>query len=645
MLEVTDKKKKSSWRWILIFTGSGGIFFVILLASYGITFAKRVIPGVTLGNIPIGGMTVTELETTLSRIERRITSGFIFEFTDKEGEKQSLTITPEIYGFDNPVADAPLFVFDKERFVRQAFSYGRTDGWKNNLREHFVGITRGITIPLDLAWNHKSLNDLIKIHLNDYTVSPKNAELKLIKNSDGTISSEIIPERDGSSFDYARIITKMEHWIASGNTRPIPITLNIISPKIRREEIPDLTSEINVILALPPIRVSVATETEDAGKTWEIGRELLLESIQLSENTETYKIILALNETKIIDFLKIIAAEVNKEPQNARFAIENGKVVEFSASHNGKILPLQSSFSLINEAIITLHDSSVTLPLETAEAEYTTATVNDFGITEIIGFGISNFAGSPANRVHNIMLGATALDGILIAPDEEFSLGSSLGPIELETGYLPELVIKGNRTTPEVGGGLCQTGTTIFRATLDAGLPITERQNHSFTVSYYYENGVPGTDATIYPPHPDFRFINDTKHHILIQTSVVGTELRFEFWGTRDGRVAERTIPKLSNRIAPGATRIIETTDLKPGEKKCTEKPHAGVTAEFDYTVTYQDSTIKKQTFKSVYKPWQEVCLIGAENKEGSVLPDETAEQETLSSPEAVQGSETQKSE
>ena len=85
-------------------------------------------------------------------------------------------------------------------------------------------------------------------------------------------------------------------------------------------------------------------------------------------------------------------------------------------------------------------------------------------------------------------------------------------PFTIEAGYLPELVIKGDEIKPEIAGGLCQVGTTMFRAAMNSGLKITERQNHSLVVSYYNDlsNGNPGTDATIYDPHPDFRFLNDT---------------------------------------------------------------------------------------------------------------------------------------
>jgi vancomycin resistance protein YoaR len=200
------------------------------------------------------------------------------------------------------------------------------------------------------------------------------------------------------------------------------------------------------------------------------------------------------------------------------------------------------------------------------------------------------------------------MNGILIAPGEEFSTIKSLGEISEKTGYLQELVIKGNKTIPEFGGGLCQVGTTMFRVALASGLPITERQNHSYRVSYYEPVG---TDATIYDPQPDLRFINDSGYYILIQSRIDGNDLYFDFWGTDDGRVVEQTDPVISNIVTPAPAKIVETTDLKPGEKKCTEHAHNGADVSFNYKVIYPNGEIKERLFKSHYVPWQEVCLIG----------------------------------
>lgn len=185
----------------------------------------------------------------------------------------------------------------------------------------------------------------------------------------------------------------------------------------------------------------------------------------------------------------------------------------------------------------------------------------------------------------------------------------AVSPFTAETGYKPELVIKGSRTIPEYGGGLCQVSTTLFRTVLATGLPVTERANHAYRVPYY-EPPV-GMDATIYGPKPDFRFVNDTGHHLLLRTRIEGDELIYELWGTNDGRAAQTSEPEVYNFVSPPPAKTVETTDLSPGKKKCTERAHTGADAKFTYTVTRADGTKDERIFKSHYRPWQAVCLIG----------------------------------
>jgi vancomycin resistance protein YoaR len=171
------------------------------------------------------------------------------------------------------------------------------------------------------------------------------------------------------------------------------------------------------------------------------------------------------------------------------------------------------------------------------------------------------------------------------------------------------------RLRSEFGGGLCQIGTTAFRAALAVGVPITERRNHSYRVVYYEPAG---TDATIYDPAPDFKFRNDYATPLLFQTRIDGDDLYFELWGAKDGRVATQTTPVISNVVVPAPTKIVETLDLKPGEKKCTEKAHNGADAKFTYNVTYPSGQTVTQDFKSHYVPWQAVCLLGVDHLSAS---------------------------
>ena len=113
------------------------------------------------------------------------------------------------------------------------------------------------------------------------------------------------------------------------------------------------------------------------------------------------------------------------------------------------------------------------------------------------------------------------ITGILIAPGQEFSTANTIGEVTEEEGFVKEYVITGGQTVKELGGGLCQLATTLFRMALNTGLPITERVNHAYVIPYYG----PGLDATVYGPHPDFRFVNDTGNYILLQGTAKNNEV------------------------------------------------------------------------------------------------------------------------
>jgi hypothetical protein len=100
-----------------------------------------------------------------------------------------------------------------------------------------------------------------------------------------------------------------------------------------------------------------------------------------------------------------------------------------------------------------------------------------------------------------------------------------------------------------------------------------------------------------------------------------GNNLYFDFWGAKDGRIIEKSYPKIFNIVDPEPGKIVETLDLKPGEKKCTEKAHKGADASFSYKVTYPDGTTKSKIFTSHYVPWQEVCLIGVKQLSATSTP------------------------
>ena len=269
---------------------------------------------------------------------------------------------------------------------------------------------------------------------------------------------------------------------------------------------------------------------------------------------------LFLNTDSIHKFLDDLSRQVNRDPENAKLIMEDGKATVFSLSQKGVELDKEKSATILIK-YLTENSSgdSIELPYIEKNPEISTGSIENLGITELIGEGHSNFKGSPKNRIFNIKVATNRFNGALIKPGEEFSFVKILGEVDGEHGYLPELVIKQNKTEPEFGGGICQVSTTAFRAAIYSGLKITMRRNHAYPVSYYNPQGM---DSTVYVPKPDLRFINNTPGYILIQTEIVGTELIFRFYGTSDGRRTNVIGPTITERNPDGSLKATFTQQV-----------------------------------------------------------------------------------
>jgi vancomycin resistance protein YoaR len=265
------------------------------------------------------------------------------------------------------------------------------------------------------------------------------------------------------------------------------------------------------------------------------------------------------NPSAVYGYLKNLAQQINQAVVDPAITITNNRVTAFTAPESGAQLDLyHSTMDIVN----ALNSGATGTPLDivTLAPAQSLASLNNLGINTLLARGTSNFAGSPNNRRQNIAVGVQKFQGLLLAPGQEFSFDDNLGPVTAEAGFLPELVIDDGTTQPELGGGLCQVSTTTFRAAMAAGLPITDRRNHAYAVSYYSPQG---TDATIYPGSADLKFINNTPGDILIWPYETDrNDVNFDFWGTTDGRQVTLEKPVAYDRQSDGAMKASWTRDI-----------------------------------------------------------------------------------
>lgn len=314
-----------------------------------------------------------------------------------------------------------------------------------------------------------------------------------------------------------------------------------------------------------------------------------------------------------------IIKELKVEPVEALFTFQNGKVTAFRISSNGQevdVPELEKKISTRIPYVISVQKPQtvkISIPIKIVKPEVTTENVNNLGIKEKIGEGTSLFQHSIPNRIYNVTLAATRLNGILVAPNEVFSFNKALGDVSAFTGYRQAYVIQNGRTVLGDGGGVCQVSTTLFRAVLNAGLPVIERNAHAYRVGYYEQDSGPGIDATVYSPSVDFKFKNDTGNYILIQTLVDPDyeRLTFTLYGTKDGRNVVIDKPVILSQSPPLEPLYQDDPTLPKGEIKQVDFPAWGANVYFTRQVYKDSKKIISDKFISNYRPWQAVYLRG----------------------------------
>lgn len=315
--------------------------------------------------------------------------------------------------------------------------------------------------------------------------------------------------------------------------------------------------------------------------------------------------------------------KIEIEAVEALFNFDNGRVVAFRPSSDGQAIDMEALKKELSGHFPQLASGAldrqiiIPIPVVTIKPRIQTADANNLGIKELLGIGSSKFVGSILNRVYNIELAASRLNGLLVAPGETFSFNQMLGDVSKFTGYKEAYVIKDGKTILGDGGGVCQVSTTLFRAVLNSGLPIIERHAHSYRVGYYEQDMGPGFDATVYAPSVDFKFKNDTVNYILIQAypNTIDKTFAFALYGTSDNRKITISRPVITNQSPPPPPLYQDDPNLPKGVEKQVDFAAAGANAFFTRSVQKEGQIIIEDKFSSSFRPWQAVYLRGTKEQ------------------------------
>lgn len=573
-------------------------FFLILFgAIYSISFIGRIYPKTYVGNINLGGKKPDEAKKLIqSRIEELSQNRLNLIYNDQNWQIEPNDIN---------------MLYDLDASVNLAMSTGRKGGFKKAGSEWLKSIFLKNRSSIYYTYNEEKMNQFLakiaaKIDL------PKQETTIVIKD----LKPEVKAGNAGTVVDQAKAKKEILENLAFWGNKEVKLAVIESPVEISFENAQAVKAQTEKILSE---RITINTNKQDLHlEVKEMASWLEFAAENHPENIVNKPVLVVkVNQESLKKYAKWLAGQVDQKAQEPKFNYTDGQLAQIQQSQTGYELDQEKTVQILNDSILN-GTKTINLPINVSKPQFTSGDISNLGIKELVGEATTNFWGSPSNRRHNIATGAKALHGVLVAPGAEFSTVGNLGEVDAAHGYLSELVIKGDRTTPEFGGGLCQVSTTLFRAVMNTGLKVSERRNHSYRVSYY-EPPV-GMDATIYVPAPDFKFVNNMDHYILIQSEVVDSSITFRIYGTKDGRRADISKPVVYNITEPEPPLYAESPTLEKGEIKKLESAHNGASASFTYKVfNSAGKQIIDQKFTSVYVPWRARYLYGP----GTTIPQE----------------------
>lgn len=508
----------------LRFVGGLAVLALILGASFEFVYAGKIYPGVSADGLNLSGMS------------QKLAAEKLTDKINDFGE-HVVTISNGDTNLRIPVASLDV-TYDAKKAAALAYSFGRSGSFFTQLHAQLRALI-GRATPLSVySYDSARLIPYIVDLDDDVTTPVQNATFSFDDNQ-----AQVTPSQTGSRLDLGRLIDLVGDRLANTSADTIHAPVYQLQPDITTAELATALNQIDDYIS-GPITLSYggATRTIDQNTiiSWINVTPMPVRSFANTLKLEDLYPLpphasLGLSPDAVKNYVADLARGTDQTAQNAGIAMENDQLVVTQPSVNGVKVDQAAAIEGITAALSKRGDARhADLRLQTTTADVNENNLSQLGIKDLISEGETTFPGSTANRLINIRQGAKQFNGVLLKPGEEFSFGKILGDVGPETGYVPELVILANHEEKQYGGGLCQVASTAYRAALLAGLPINERHNHSFAVSYYTAPyGVPGVDATIYYPQVDLKFTNDTGSYILIQTIMNGTDLKFDFYGTK----------------------------------------------------------------------------------------------------------------
>ncbi len=581
---------------ILCFIGLSTLALLLAGAMFAarMVVSGRVVPGVSIGEVDIGGMTGAQAAEALAgRYGALEDVTYSFRYGDKVWTARAAELGLR---------------FPADELLERAYAIGRSLDAAGNLREQAEAWFNGAALPLSLRFDEADARAYLEELAREIDRERQDARLRI-----HGLQLEISPGISGLKLDQdATLLNLREVVLAGQGEREIALVV---------DESPPRASNVEEAAALAQAALSAPLQlvgTRPSGELlmpWIVAPEQIRAGLALTlrDDGGDLRYDVSVDLSAHARFLATLSPQLSTATADGRFDFDpaSGQLTVISPSSGGRRLNVEETIRRLEAAVFNPLNRRVDMAFDALEPRYPNdLSAADLGITELVAEATTYYWGSWPNRRSNIALGAGKLHGIIVAPGEEFSFNQHLGEITPQAGYLEGSVILGGATVTGIGGGICQVSTTMFRAAFSGGYAITERNSHGYRVGYYeYAGAGPGLDAAIWQPDVDLRFQNNSPWHLLIESSFLGAQdaLQFRIYSTRHWHtVIESAI--ISDVVPAPAEKYVESSDLYAGQIRQIDYSADGADVRVYRNVYARDgSLVKRDHLFTHYSPWQAV--------------------------------------
>lgn len=417
---------------------------------------------------------------------------------------------------------------------------------------------------------------------------------------------DVLPDVTGARLDTQAALADTVASVTAGKTARLGLRTVPVPPDVTAADLEGAKDDAIVLIGSP------VTVTE-GDRTWEIGTEQLTAALVIPKGGMA-----SIDPARLGVPLNQIAEETYVAPVNAVLGWGDGGLQAVQNDIPGSEVDRATLESQVVTATTTVDARSVSLPMTPVPAEVRADNLAELGIVGLIASGSSSFAGSSAVRAENVKAAARNISAALVRPGENLSFNDALGPISLENGYVEGKIIQGDWTASDLGGGVCQVSTTVFRAAFYAGFRFEEWNPHSWRLAFYEADGSPpGLDAAIYQPNTpeewelDLVFTNPFDAWMLLQMVVDGETVTAQLYGASSPYTVEVGAPVIGPPVEPGPPVTKVKPELPPGTRNKVNTPSPGYTVQVSRRVLEAGVVISDFPFESIYQPQPEVWEVG----------------------------------